>query len=78
MLCECIPVGSNVTFIPEIIGDSGFIVNKRNTEEMKQKTEKALESAASMGKKAKQRILDNYSLETREKSLTGLIETLLK
>ncbi len=78
MLCECIPVGSNVTFIPEIIGDSGFIVYQRNIEEIKQKVEKALKSDARMGEKAKQRILANYSLEKREKNLTELIKMLLK
>ena len=30
MLCECIPIVSNVNFLPEIIGNSGFILNKRN------------------------------------------------
>lgn len=77
MLCECIPVGSNVSFIPEIIGDSGFIVYKKNIEEIKQKVEKALNSDTRLGKKAKQRILDNYSIEKREKKLLELIEILL-
>jgi glycosyltransferase involved in cell wall biosynthesis len=74
MLCECIAVGSNVTSIPAIIGNSGFIVNHKNIEEMKQQVEAALMSDAALGKMAKQRILENYSLENREKSLTGIIK----
>jgi glycosyltransferase involved in cell wall biosynthesis len=78
MLCECVPVGSNVTFIPEIIGDSGYIIDHRNIEEMKDKVEAALKSNPSMGKLAKQRILENYSFEIREKALIKIIEELLR
>jgi glycosyltransferase involved in cell wall biosynthesis len=78
MLCECVPVGSNVTFIPEIIGDCGFVVTHRDIEEMKNKVEAAMQSDPSMGKRARQRILDNYSLKTREKTLCNLINEELK
>jgi glycosyltransferase involved in cell wall biosynthesis len=77
MLCECIPVGSQVTFIPEIIGDTGFIVEHKNIEEMKQKVEMALQSGSHKGKMAKQRIMEKFSMETREKALTALIKNLL-
>jgi glycosyltransferase involved in cell wall biosynthesis len=78
MLCECIPVGSNVTFIPEIIDDCGYIVNHRDIKEMKEKVETALKVSPSLGKLAKQRIIDNYSLKTREDALVDLIDTQLK
>ena len=35
MLCECIPIGSNVFSIPEIIGDTGYILGHRNSDELK-------------------------------------------
>jgi glycosyltransferase involved in cell wall biosynthesis len=78
MLCECIPVGTNITFIPEIIGNTGFIVKYKNIEEMKQKVEEALKSGINMGKMAKQRILEKYSLENREIALTLIIKDLVK
>jgi hypothetical protein len=34
MLCECIPIGSSVNIIPEIIGDSGFILEKESIDEL--------------------------------------------
>lgn len=77
MLCECIPVGSNVTFIPEIIGDTGYIVYHKTIDEMKQQVEKALQSDAELGKKAKKRIMENYTLGIREKSLVETIYPLL-
>jgi glycosyltransferase involved in cell wall biosynthesis len=75
MLCECIPVGSNVTFIPEMIGDSGFIIQHKNIEEMKKQIVAALNSDPSMGKLAKQRVLDNFSLETRSKTLCEMLRS---
>jgi glycosyltransferase involved in cell wall biosynthesis len=78
MLCECIPVGSDVTFIPEMIGDSGFVVHHRDIEEMRQKVEAAVKSDPVMGKLAKQRVLENFSLETRTKTLCDLINEQLK
>jgi glycosyltransferase involved in cell wall biosynthesis len=77
MLCECIPVGSQVTFIPEIIGDTGFIVEHKNIEEMKQKVEMALQSGSQKGKMAKQRIMEKFPMETREKALTAIIKDIL-
>ena len=74
MLCECIPVGSEVTFIPEIIGNTGYVVQHKNIAEIKQEVLNALKSDPDMGKRAKQRILDNYSLEKREKTLCKLIK----
>ena len=32
MLCECIPLVSDVNFLPTIVGDSGFVLKKRNSE----------------------------------------------
>ena len=73
MLCECIPVGSDVTFIPDIIGNTGYIVKHRDITEIKQQVLNALNSDPQLGKLARQRILDNYTLEKREKILCNLI-----
>jgi|WetSurMetagenome_2_1015567.scaffolds.fasta_scaffold81520_2 glycosyltransferase involved in cell wall biosynthesis len=78
MLCECIPVGSNVTFIPEMIGDSGFIVQHRDIAEMKQKVEEALSSDPVLGKSARQRVLNNFSLDIRATALCDLLKEELK
>ena len=31
MLCQCIPIVSNVNVLPKIVGDSGFILEKRDS-----------------------------------------------
>lgn len=67
MLCECIPIGSNVFSIPEIISDTGFILKKRSSaalveliNEIKDKNHPEL------GVKARNRIAENFSLENRK------------
>lgn len=76
MLCECIPIGSNVFSIPEIIADTGFILKEKNIGLLKKIIEDAIVcDKLSLAKKARQRILENYSLEKREEKL---LSTLLK
>ena len=30
MACGCVPIGSNVSGIPELIGDTGIVITKKN------------------------------------------------
>lgn len=71
MLCECIPIGSNVNGIPDAIGDTGVIIYKRDNDELNL----ALKSAFNMktGAFARDRIIDNFSLGQRENALKDLI-----
>ncbi len=73
MLCECIPVGSQVSIIPEIIGNSGYVVSRRDINDMKEAVNRALQLPDEYGRKARERILENYSFERREKELTELL-----
>ncbi len=77
MLCECIPVGSNVNGIPTAIDNCGFILKEKNVDKAVELIKKALYSDESLGKKARQRIINNYSFEKREKEITLLIKKLV-
>ncbi len=79
MMCGCIPVGSNVGGIPDIIGNTGFILYKRDAEEFK----KLLKQAMSCDKqaysvRARQRIMSNYPKDLRENQLLPLLRKLSK
>lgn len=77
MLCECIPVGSSVFSIPEIIGDSGFVLEHKSLDELKALLTKALTSnKESLRKKARARIADNYTYEMRKEKLLKLCRQL--
>jgi glycosyltransferase involved in cell wall biosynthesis len=79
MLCECIPIGSNVFSIPEIIGESGFVLQHRNADELKQLIQQALSADKNLlRKKARQRIADNYTHESRKEKLLKLCTSVLK
>ena len=77
MLCECIPVGSDVNGIPTAINDCGFILKEKNVDKAVGLIKKALNSDGNLGKKARQRIISNYSFEKREKEITLLIKKLM-
>lgn len=74
MLCECIPVGSNVNGIPDAIGNTGVIINRRDSVEL----EKAIRIALTMdtGKLAHEHVIRNFSFSIREKRLTEIFLSL--
>lgn len=78
MLCECVPIGSNVAAIPNIIGDTGYVLNRKETTELDDLVEKALnEVTSSDGARARTRIMDKYPKNEREK-LAQLVQSELE
>ncbi|HDS07614.1 MAG TPA: glycosyltransferase [Bacteroides sp.] len=73
MLCECIPVGTDVTSIPEIIGDTGFVIKKNAKEAFTENVRAALEADRQLGMSARRRIIAYYSLEQREERLVSIL-----
>ncbi len=74
MLCECIPIGSDVNFIPEIIGDTGYILKHRDQDELIGVLKKAMTTYdLEMGKRAAQRIKDQFPMEKRQRLLFDII-----
>jgi len=76
MLCECIPIGSNVNGIPDAIGTTGVIVYKRDLDELESALKKAL--AMNTGNLARLHTIENFSIEKREKKLFEVLENHLK
>jgi len=76
MLCECIPIGSNVNGIPDAIGSTGVIVYKRDLDELENALIKALDM--NTGHSARLHTLENFSIDMREKKLHKVLEDHLK
>ncbi|MFN8319162.1 MAG: glycosyltransferase [Saprospiraceae bacterium] len=78
MLCGCIPIGSDVGAIPEIIDDKSRIVKKRDIYEVCSIINTLLEKSEielkSLSDHSYSRILNNFSIEKRQKSLLDIIE----
>jgi glycosyltransferase involved in cell wall biosynthesis len=74
MLCGCIPIGSNVSGIPHIIGDTGFILYTRQVDALNQLVITALadERRNVLSLSARNRI---STLFTRQNRLDGLLKS---
>jgi glycosyltransferase involved in cell wall biosynthesis len=77
MLCECVPIVSDVFSMPEIIESSGFVLNERNVELLKELIQTAIltdqQELISKGKLARGIISGRYPISRREKELTQLV-----
>ncbi|MCC6815110.1 MAG: glycosyltransferase family 4 protein [Saprospiraceae bacterium] len=77
MLCECIPIGANCFGIPDIIGESGYILNNRSIDELIALTHKAInERTLSHGANARKRISNLYTEKLRFEKLDAGINQL--
>ena len=74
MSCECIPIGSNKGGIPTAIGDCGYILDSLDPKKAKENIEEALASTLEQRKAARQRIIENFSLDRRERNLSKLLK----
>jgi glycosyltransferase involved in cell wall biosynthesis len=75
MLCECIPVGSDVNGIPDAIGNSGVIVKKRSADELEMAVRQALQMNTAAV--ARQCALDNFSMPKHRQKLLELFEQIV-
>lgn len=76
MLCGCIPIGSNVSGIPYIIDDTGFILKQRDIQQLCDLVDEALKSKVKLqlSSNARLRVLNNFSMENRLKGFSQVIQ----
>ena len=75
MLCECIPVGSNVNGIPDAMGGTGVLVYHRSADELELAVKKAL--TMDTGAAARQYTLDHFTYAIRKEKLLNLLEKII-
>ncbi len=76
MLCECVPVVTDTTALPEVVGDTGFYVPYADPEATAKAISKALN--CSKGAEARERIRRMFPPEKRERELIMEIQGLLE
>lgn len=77
MACGCFPIGSRVSSIPEIIGSFGFVLNRRDDNELETLIHKGLREIAGGSvsmQEISESIFSRYSLERRTEKLLSAIE----
>lgn len=78
MLCECIPVGSDVNGIPKIIGNCGFVTGKKTVNNAVSSMMDAVNSDESLGRKAREHIMKLFPLSKRENELLLFVNNILR
>jgi len=74
MLCGCIPIGSDVAGIPDIIGNDGYILKKKDANLLK-KIISDLDKNTITPTQVRDRIATNFPIERREKELINLVSS---
>lgn len=69
MACGCIPIGSNAGGIPEVIGNTGFVVPYGNPDELADAISKCLRLPPEKGDAARDRIAKHFSPGRRKTEL---------
>jgi len=73
MFYECIPVGFNVGAIPEIVGESGYIISTRNSIEAAKFVRFAAMEQKTKGVIARRRIESSFNSQIRENKLRNIL-----
>ena len=78
MLCECVPIVSNVGGMPDIVSDCGFILKTKDVQQFENLISQAINTndLTILGKKARERIKNNYTFEKRKELLLAEITKL--
>ncbi len=78
MLCGCVPIVSSVAALPEIVGDTGLILQHKDADELERLVRKALTmDTTAMGQRARARIEERWPKEHRHDFLR-LVQQLAK
>lgn len=76
MACECVPLVSRIPVLKEVVGDCGIYLDDPITpEKIGEKVLVALQHPE-LGKRARQRIIDMFSLERRRKELLQAVASM--
>jgi glycosyltransferase involved in cell wall biosynthesis len=74
MACGCIPIGSAVGAIPEIIGRAGFILSKKDTQELEVLLKTGFKTDLEfLRKSARTQILENFTFKKRQNLLLQVL-----
>jgi glycosyltransferase involved in cell wall biosynthesis len=76
MSCECIPVVTNTTALPEIVGDAGFFAPFGDVAATAEAIKRALKSPE-LGEKARARIIENFTPDIHERTLLADVRSVL-
>lgn len=78
MSCECVPVVTKNGALPEVAGDTGFYVPYGDPEATAEAVKEALNATSTVGRKARKRIVDMFSLQERKEKLLEIVNAMME
>lgn len=79
MACGCVPIVSKVGIMDFIIGDTGFLLEKHDTELLKSVIKKAISSDVNyLGQAARERVIEKFGLSERKIKLKALLKDIIE
>jgi glycosyltransferase involved in cell wall biosynthesis len=76
MSCGCIPVVTNTTALPEVVGDAGFFAPFGDVPATAEAIKRALKSPE-LGPKARARIVENFTSDIHERTLLADVRSVI-
>ena len=77
MLAGCVPVVTNVTAMPEVVGDAGVLIESQEPEQVADGIRRALELGPDAARRARERILTAFPMERRREGILQVVEDAL-
>ena len=77
MLAGCVPVVTNVTAMPEVVGDAGVLIESQDPRAVADGIQRALALGPDAAKRARERILTEFPLERRREGILRVVEDAL-
>jgi len=78
MLCGCIPIGSNVAAIPFIIGDTGYILERKDPAKLAELMRYAMEDGTLSRADTRRNIAQRFPSSSRLDALTSLLDQIIQ
>jgi glycosyltransferase involved in cell wall biosynthesis len=77
MLCGCVPVVSSAGGMSHAVGDTGFVAERENVDQLVEALRRAVTTSDTAGDRARMRIVRLYSLDARRQRLVDALSELL-
>jgi glycosyltransferase involved in cell wall biosynthesis len=77
MLAGCVPVVMNVTAMPEVVGDAGVMIESQRPRDVALAVRRALELGPDAARRARERILTTFPMESRREGILRVVDEAL-
>jgi len=78
MSSGCVPVVTDRGALPEVVGDVGITIDYGNIDALAEAINQTMSMPATEGQRARKRVIENFTLQTREEKFKEILKRLLE